>query len=268
MLLGHSVVYSIIFIGSYTLSYLDIWPFFNLFLLGWSLLGLTSVGHELYHVRDPSSLGFFFLDLWSVRKENWIKKHNKWHHQNVWDEGEDEHQTDGNPIENLWHTAKVLIRTYSVLEFTWQNILLILFRISFFVQISWYAIFIVYLVNTVCVTYLTFIAHAAPVIQEQKDDFVMRQMHRSVDIFPNSQLFLFLTGAFNMHTAHHLCPSVTRDGLQQIHQKMKAKYPDDYRVINTWRQLWNLFLYRAVIFPDMKSWRQCIYTEKRYLKLE
>src|SRR5579872_3395441 len=90
MLITHGIIYLVSFIFSYYFANNDIYKFINLVILGWSLFGLTSIGHELYHLKIDKKnritnffvdlVGFCCLDLWGVSKENWIDRHNKWHH--------------------------------------------------------------------------------------------------------------------------------------------------------------------------------------------
>lgn len=261
MLIVHTIIYLVTFIISYYFAINGTYQFLNLIINGWSIFGLTSVGHEIYHLHNNSFLtnlmGFICLDLWSVSRENWIERHNKWHHYNVWEDGEDEHMIMGSELRNLIHTTTTLVKTYKILEFSLRNLFLIIFRIIFFGLINPYAIFVVYSVVTFCVTYMTFITHSAVVIDDS-DDYIMRQLHRSVDIFPNSWFTSLISGAFHMHTAHHLKPQVTRDNLYKINCEYTVKYPDDYRVINTWKELYNLFKYRGVVFSSMEEWNSCI----------
>jgi fatty acid desaturase len=233
----------------------------SLVILGWSLMGLTSIGHEIYHLKKRSKLhdllGFFYLDLWSVPKNNWIERHNKWHHYNVHEPGEDEHLVEGSIIKNIINTALVLIKTYQLTEFSAKNILLISLRILIFNKLSPVALPIIYLTTTFCVSYFTFISHSAPVIIENESNS-LKQVHRSVDIFPNNQLMIFLFGAFNMHTAHHLIPDKTRDDLYEVHQKMMLLYSKDYRVIETFSELVKLHKFRHVKFNNMIEWNEAI----------
>ena len=262
MLVTHSIIYFTTFIVSYYLSYCDVYRFINLIILGWSLLGLTSIGHEIYHLEHNDSilfkiLGFICLDLWSVPRHIWILRHNKMHHYHPWDENEDEHMIKGSILTNFINTIIVLTKTYRLLEPSWVNILLMLFRIVFFSQISYYAIFVVYTTLTLCTTYLTFISHAAPVIIKN-DPPKLKQIHRSVDIFPGNYIWALITGGFNMHTAHHLKPDITRNGLYNIHTKYKKQYPDDYRTIDSFNELFRLVIYCYVEFESPNEWNEKI----------
>jgi fatty acid desaturase len=260
-LLTHGLGYAGIFILSYLLAYHQIYTFVSLIFLGWALFGLTSIGHEIYHQKDltllGNLLGFCCLDLWSVRKSNWIERHNKWHHYNVWEEDEDEHMIDGNQIQNIWHTIKTLTHTYRLTERSVVNYLLVTFRMIFFTQISWWAPIIVYLTNVICVTYFTFITHCAPVIQPETN-FVMKQLHRSVDIFAQHGWVTFIMGGFNVHSVHHVSPTNIRDDFVELHQKFSQEYKQDYRTIETWSQLWRLFKYRYRKFSTTEEWHMII----------
>jgi fatty acid desaturase len=257
----HLIAYLSTFCYCYYQAYIGVYPLINLIILGWALFGLTSIGHEIYHMKNPSAsmsvLGFFCLDLWSVSKKNWIDRHNKWHHYNVYETDEDEHMIDGSILANLWHTVKTLIMTYRLLEISVSNILIIIFRIWFFTRISIYALPVVYLVNNFCVTYFTFIAHCAPVI-DPSDNVHLRQLHRSVDIFPGYWWVTFIMGAFNLHSTHHMYPDLTRDDMYDAHLELEDKYPKDIRIIDTWGQLYNLFKFKHIQFPDMATWKNKI----------
>lgn len=191
------------------------------------------------------------------QKKNWIERHNKWHHYNVREEGEDEHLIEGSQIKNFINTMIVLTKTYRLLEISWRNFLIILFRMFFFWQISFYALPVVYSTIIICTMYLTFITHCAPVINKN-DTAELKQIHRSVDIFPQYSIVILLTGAFNMHTAHHLSPNTTRDGLLEIHNEYIEKYPVDYRVIRKPKHLLNFFLFRHVEFSCPAEWNKKI----------
>lgn len=257
MLTKHGIIYFISFIISYYLAYINYYQFINLIILGWSIFGLTSIGHEIYHLKKQNLLlniiGFCCLDLFSINKHNWVERHNKWHHYNVYEIGEDEHMIEGSHIKNFFNTIIVLSKTYNLFEFSFKNIILIIIRIIIFTNISLSALPIVYTTIIICVTYLTFIAHCAPVINDI-DTHELNQLHRSVDIFPNNSMITLFTGAFHMHTAHHLSPSTTRDNLYDVHYKYMDKYPLDYRTINTWKELCNLLKYGHMQFKTMDEW--------------
>lgn len=79
MLITHGIIYLITFTLSYYFACSDIYKFINTIILGWSIFGLTSVGHEIYHLDINKKntkhniilniIGFFCLDLWSVSKK-------------------------------------------------------------------------------------------------------------------------------------------------------------------------------------------------------
>lgn len=259
MLNLHAVIYISGFIGSYALAYHQIMLIPSLVILGWCLFGLTSIGHELYHSNSKPWWGFFFLDLWSVRKGIWIERHNQFHHYHTWEEDEHEHLSEGGHIWNILKTGVVLVQTYRLLEPNIYNVLIMVFRLWFFSRINWWAIGLVYLVNTLCVTYFTFITHAAPVLDNShKLSHKLAQIHRSVDIFPDNSWFMLLTGAFNLHTVHHLKPSICRDHMTSEHHRLKELHGEEYRVIYTWKQLYNHFNQRHRTFSSVKEWREAI----------
>lgn len=237
------------------------WKILYSIVLGWSVFGFTSIGHELYHLDKlniiQKLIAFLYLDLWSVNKTTWVLRHNKWHHYNVYEEGEDEHMINGSLIKNYVHTITTLVKTYDLLQFSVTNYLLILFRILFFSQITWYCIFITYTIIILCVTHFTFITHSAPVICECNNSCV-KQLNRSVDIFPNSYLTLLIMGGFNLHSSHHCYPKCTRNELQIVHNKLRDKYPDNLKVIETFHEFYNLYKYRDRQFENMNEWARHI----------
>jgi fatty acid desaturase len=253
----HLGIYVTAFIASFTSAYWNNYYYTSCLILGWSIFGLVSVGHELYHLHHRSILqsiiAFLCLDLWVVNGNVWVEKHNRYHHPNVWKEGEKEHMIGGSPVDNFFHTIIALATTYKVLLPTWSNLLLMTFRLWFFNLLGLQSAIIVYTTIIMCVTYLTFITHAAPVIDENEERD-LKQMHRSIDIFPDSWLITLICGGFNIHAAHHLSPHKTRGELLSLHTYYKSKYPNDYRYITSWYQLWLLYKYRHFQFSNMKDW--------------
>ena len=243
----HTLIYTFVFISSFIFSYYTNYISYKIFgsiILGWSIFGLTSIGHELYHLDNLTIpemiIGYLCLDLWSVRKSVWIRRHNKFHHHNVYDDGEDEHLIDGSIIKNIKHTIIILIKTYELLDFSLYNYLLILFRIYFFNLISWYSIIISYSVIIFCVTFFTFITHSAPIISSE-ENYKLKQLHRSVDIFPDSELTILIMGGFNVHSCHHFSPKSNRDKFSKLHKFLKSEYGENHRVINNFKELYNLY---------------------------
>jgi len=272
MLYIHFCIYLLTFIISYTSAYNDWYHNTMCVLMGWAIFGFVSVGHELYHLRSrswyQSLLAFLCLDLWVVSGKVWVERHNKFHHVHVWelDNDEDEHMVAGGFLVNFWHAMVTLATTYRALKPSWSNTMLNLVRLYIFTRISYSAMFIVYTTVMLCVTYLTFIAHAAPVIikdthqqdgkegKEDKESYNLKQMHRAVDIFPGSWWFSLLCGGFNTHAAHHLSPYETRDGLFALHTIYKNKYANDYRYVSTWYQLWQLYCFSYYQLTSMDDW--------------
>lgn len=254
LLYWHLSFYSFTFFCSYLTIYSNFLPVVSSLLLGWSIFGLTSVGHELYHLTKRSKLqsllAFVCLDLWVTSGEIWMKSHNENHHQHVWSPGEEEHLIEGNIFINFFHTFKTLIKVYDV--FNWKNRYSFLFRLCFFAPLPIYATALVYSSVTFYVTFLTFIAHTAPILNEN-ESYLSKQMHRSVDIFASSSLMLLLCGGFNIHSAHHLNPSQTRGELFSLHQKNKNKNSIDYLCIDTPVELYRLYNNRHQQFSDSLS---------------
>jgi len=271
----HSLCYITVFIVSYYFSWTTNNHLFKIVWLcglGWSIFGFTSIGHEIYHINNYSNQkyklfydisGFIFMDLWSVNKHNWMMRHNEWHHKNLWEEGEEEHLMGLFEPKEFLNTALTLIKTYRLLNFSLSNILIICFRIWFFSLISWYAIFIVYINIIILVTCLTFITHSAPVIITD-EKFIMKQLHRSVDIFPNSWLMFLIAGSFNIHGSHHVRPSLFRDDLYKTFVKLSTKYDRDYRYIETYRELFSLWKNRNKKYENLDFW----YSEIKQTKIK
>jgi len=248
----HLLCYVLTFLSSYGTAYysyhysslpmLHVLPCVS---LGWSIFGLVSVGHELYHLHQrtqlQSILAALCLDLWATQGSTWVAVHNKQHHPHVWNAGEDEHLIAGNIFDNFFHTLLTLSTTYKIFQLTRYNLCLFLLRFLILVAISPYAIIVCYTVVITCVTYLTFITHAAPAIEVEQERHIIRQMQRSVDIFPKSKLSLLLWGGFNVHSAHHLSPFHTRDDLQRLHDFYRIRYPEHYCWVDSWQQLFTLY---------------------------
>lgn len=264
MFIEHCIIYLITFITTYYFAYFNIYRIPNLLILGWSLFGINTIGHEIYHLKRSTInniFGFLFMDLWAASRKNWIEKHNKFHHYNLGENGEDEHLIEGSHIKNIINSFFVVVNNNQLLERSFKNFIFIFFRIIFFSQISWYAFFIVYFVNLLCISYFTLLAHTCQVVIEN-ESFVLKQLHRTIDIFPQSYIYTLITGAFNLHTSHHLCPSVNRDGLHNIRITYKKVYPKDYREINTLTELKNLYLNRGKIFTSVDDWNFIIKSKK------
>lgn len=253
LLYAHLLCYLLTFVASYTTAYyyndMTVLSLACCLPLGWSIFGFISVGHELYHLHSrtawQSLLAFVCLDLWVTQGSTWVAVHNKQHHPHPWEAGEEEHLIAGNALTNLIHTTITLARTYKVFQLTVNNLLLIAVRLLLLAAISPYAVVVTYFTIISLTSCLTFIAHTAPVLSRYEEYYesnhAIKQVQRSISIFPDSAVALLLWGGFNVHTPHHLSPFQTRDQLQRLHQLYKVRYEADYCYIETWSQLFKLY---------------------------
>lgn len=234
---------------------------FGLLGLSWGIFGLVSVGHELYHLPKrtffQTIVAWCCLDLWVTSKKIWIDKHNHKHHIDTWGENDHEHLIEGSLFKNLVHTFWTLTGLYQVFDLTWTNLILMTLRILIFYPLPWYSLIFVYGLVTFWVTILTFIAHVGPVLRQDYNR-ARKQLHRAVEIFPDSQLTTLIWGGFNLHASHHLNPTLTRDNLESTRKYYQRMYPDSYLIIDSWSELWKLYGQRGKTFASPEERRKAI----------
>ena len=250
LLYSHLSIYFLVFIVS---RYL----FTSYIFQGWSIFGFVSVGHELYHLLERNHLqslvAFLCLDLWVTPGSVWIRNHNEGHHKDVWGQKDREHLTDYGIVGDFIATVITLAEAYEIFNLSLINLVLWIWRLWFF---GW-SIVPIYGVVMFCVMYFTFITHGAPMINHS-DNYIMKQIHRSIDIFPDSWLLTLIMGGFNIHVAHHIAPSRTRDDLYSSYQRYKEIYKPDYLWVSDLKQLWRLYLNRTVRFKTPEERRSSL----------
>ena len=236
---SHLCIYMSTLITSYYVSYsydyilsLILSPI----IFGWSLYGITTIGHDLLHVptKQNRRLSFICMDMTLFNSDEWIQIHNKDHHGDL--NGE-------NDIMKLKGT-NLLTEWYHLLEISKQPTLIHhVYRIPFYIvlfQLRWYQIISIYMTVFFCIAYFTYITHSNPVPSKYAVGTIQHNLDHIWDIFPESWFITLLFGGINAHATHHCFPTCNRSEFIKKSRYLSHKY-SNYRVIHTYKQLYTLY---------------------------
>jgi fatty acid desaturase len=236
--------------------------------LGWAIYCVWMVGHEGYHsTMAPSHMnrlnnwiGYLTMDCVINSKSTWIVKHHVIHHPHplrITPPPEDRQRLFGPNV--LVETLNII---YSVLQYwildlqdlmekvdIWK-ILALVIRFTYLFSLPLNALVATVFSLAVMANYNALLAHGIPCQLPTKDGIV-RQCRTSLDIFPESKLCVFLTGALNCHCVHHLLPALPRALHPKIAMKLKKCMPSEYRCVDTWKELGALWILRHKNFSDV-----------------
>jgi len=224
----------------------------------WAKYCLWMVGHEAYHhTMAPSKfinrwVGWIMMDCNVVTKKHWIIEHHHIHHRHPWSKSdpEDRQRLFGPNvmIETLEVIKTVLIKwkddTVDLMnEFQLINLIAMTIRFAQLLALPFNAIVGATIALGMIANYNALLAHAIPVFSKTTDG-IRKQLRTSIDIFPNSYLAVYLTGALNDHAVHHVYPSLPRSLHPEFSNRLKKLLPNEYRYVNDFPSLWALWTLR------------------------
>ena len=234
--ISHLLIYIGTFISSYYVS-LNYHSIISSLLFGWSIYGLTTIGHDLLH--KPTSLNrfwaFFCLDAIIISSDEWIQMHNKEHHADLKGE-KDIMLLKGNNLVEEWVYLLEISKNSSVINH--------IYRLPFYYllfQLHWYQIIAVYFNVFFCLAYFTYITHGDSVPSIYPVGSIQHNLDNTWDIFPESWLCGLIFGSINIHATHHCFPTCSRSELLTKSKYLAKRYPRNYRSINTFQGLYNLY---------------------------
>tara|TARA_B100001248_G_C27387512_1_gene460491 strand:- start:1192 stop:1995 length:804 start_codon:yes stop_codon:yes gene_type:complete len=254
-LISHSIIYlitifSIIF---YIINFnqITLTSTFLSILLGWAFYGLSSVGHDLIHM-GYYNLAFCIFDIWLISSETWIIMHHIIHHQSPFTEKDTMFLRGDNIFSELYYlyigslinkkinNNKKNSNKKRLKVAPWWKILLRLPFYFFCIKfIKWWYLLIIILSFRFFYGYFGFIGHChAKLNHIDENNRIDRQISTTVDILPDSWLCSLITGGLNAHLVHHLNPTISRSQANKESIKNKKYYGKNYRIINTWKDLW------------------------------
>lgn len=198
-------------------------------------------------------IGYLTMDCFANSKQTWIMKHHLLHHPFTW-------RIKPGPEDcQRLYGPNVLAETFSLLytvveywylnmqdlleEFSLWKVLALVIRFVYLFSLPLDALVATLFSLSIMANYNALLLHAAP-CQLPTEDVFVRQCRTSLDLFPHSKLCVFLTGALNCHLIHHVVPSLPRALHPVVAKQMKEMMPEEYRCINTWRELGALWILR------------------------
>ena len=236
--------------------------------LGWSIYCLWMIGHEGYHhTMAPSAykrlnnfIGYMTMDCTVNSKQTWILKHHLIHHPFPWriEPPPKDRQRLFGP-NALVETLNII---YTVLEywildiqdlyrkFSLWKLLALMIRFLYLFSLPLNTLVATVFSLGIMTNYNALLTHAVPCQQSTKD-VIVRQCRTSLDLFPDSQWCVFVTGALNCHSVHHVLPALPRALHPQVAKLMKEIMPGEYRYVDTWQELGALWILRHQNFEGV-----------------
>ena len=89
--------------------------------------------------------------------------------------------------------------------------------------------------------YFTYITHGDSVASIYPVGSIQHNLDNTWDIFPESWLCGLIFGSINIHATHHCFPTCSRSELLTKSRYLAKRYPRNYRSINTFQGLYNLY---------------------------
>jgi fatty acid desaturase len=209
-------------------------------ILGWSIYGLLTIGHDAYHGSfSPYPIvnklvGFLCMDMVMMAGYRWKREHNTHHHRFLYSDS-DTMRLIGPTVVQQWLR---LVRTNCKgVSFTFADFVI---RVPF-LYVLWYhlcilQILLLYMSMMICQAYLAYITHMSPVMGScSVQGTVPHTLDHTWDIFPDSKIASFFSGGMNSHASHHCFPSYTRTELRlRGPLLLRTTFPTQYRVIRSW----------------------------------
>jgi fatty acid desaturase len=224
----------------------------------WAKYCLWMVGHEAYHhTMAPSKtvnavVGWIMMDCNVVTKKQWIIEHHHIHHRHPWSKAdpEDRQRLFGpNVLIETLQVIKTVLTVWMhdfqdlVTEFHPLNLIAMIIRFAQLLLLPFNAVVGATLALGMIANYAALLAHAIPVFSKTSDG-IRKQLRTSVDIFPESNIAVFLSGALNDHAVHHVVPALPRSMHPSFSKKLRTLLPNEYRVVDDWAGLWALWTLR------------------------
>ncbi|CAE8594112.1 unnamed protein product [Polarella glacialis] len=259
--------------------------------LGWAAMCISSIGHDGYHhTLAPADsclnevLAYLCMDCVVTSRDTWHYSHHKVHHGSPWSEDPMDRQRLFGPciLTETMYLIKTILMYWcqdmksAICEPSCNGRLRSFFAIFvkltllLHMPLNGLAGFVFSLV--INVNYFAFLAHGLPV-RTPTDDLLLQQLRTSIDFFPHSYVGLFLSGAFNNHSVHHVFPSLPRSLHKWGSDKLRKFFPDEYRVIDNFSQLFAFWVLRdqqpeeTVLMKDIVKKAEGFYCKKLILDL-
>lgn len=241
---------------------------------GWAVYCVWMLGHEGYHhTFAPAGhclndiVAYFSMDCVMNGKKSWLKGHHELHHGSPWGKEGSGYDMHGGQDRQRLFGPNVLMETlatiFTVIVYWMKDfkhlgeeiisgrmIGAVIIFVSYIVRYTWMFflsaqnLLAFFFVMTMCANYCALLSHGAPVFLPSHD-LVMLQMRTAVDLYPDSVLAIFISGALNCHAVHHLMPNLPRSLHTSAVQKLKKHAPEgEYRVVEDWRTLLALWIIR------------------------
>lgn len=223
-------------------------PLLVAILLGWSLYGIVTIGHDaVHHSYSPCKplnrlVSFIVLDM-VVSPSRWTLEHNHNHHHYL---------KSSKDTMNITKSKYLLIELKNLIssmrKVGKETFMDEVYRFPFLISMLHLPLVllpVIYITILLCLGYLTYITHSLSTTRRVPPKPRSREyiLDNTWDVFPDSHFWNFIFGSINVHASHHCYPMATRWELITHRSHLLArKYPNRYRVIKTWRQL--LYLYR------------------------
>jgi len=232
----HLCIYIVTGITSYTYSLLQK-SIISPILLGWSIYGMTSVGHDLLHIPTIKNryLAFFCMDTLIINSDYWIQSHNKLHHCDL-DGPNDIMKLKGENIFQEWYNLLEICKETRLKDH--------LYRIPFYYamyHLRWFQVIEMYITVFFCLAYFTYITHSHSIETSYKKNTIEHNLSHTLDIFPESRFVNLLFGGINCHATHHCYPQCNRSQMYSKSRYLSKHYPKHYRSINTIKELYLLY---------------------------
>jgi len=200
------------------------------------------------------------MDCLVCSRFTWILKHHLLHHP-------DTLRTDPTPIDRQrLFGPNILVETiniiYTVLgywyldvqdlvtKFDLWKLLSLIVRFGYLLSLPLNALVATIITLSICANYLALLTHAVP-CNKSTNDKDIHQCRTSIDIFPQSKLFNFISGGLNCHLIHHMVPNLPRSLHPSASIKINEMIPTEYRYVETWSELKAVWIMRHKIFPEV-----------------
>ena len=213
------------------------------------------------HLREVNGwIGYLTMDCLVCSRYTWILKHHLLHHPDTW-------RTDPTPIDRQrLFGPNILVETiniiYTVLgywyldlqdlvtKFDLWKLLSLVVRFGYLLSLPLNALVATIITLSICANYLALLTHTVP-CNKSTNDKDIHQCRTSIDIFPQSKLFNFISGGLNCHLVHHMVPSLPRSLHPSASIKINEMIPTEYRYVETWSELKAVWIMRHKIFPEV-----------------
>jgi len=237
-------------------------------LFGWSYYCVFMIGHEsCHHTMSPSRkvnnlLAYFTLDCLMVGSSVWKYWHHEVHHRKPMNKyPKDQMRLFGPNVFVETFCALTMVLKYWAMDFAdsffqapaLYKIIAIAIRLRCLLTLPLNALIAWVVVTLWCVNYCALLTHAIASYPEEtktdgqrksKTDDILHQLRTSLDLFPNSELAVFLSGALNLHCVHHVFPSLPRALHSMASNKLTKLFPTEHRAIHDFKHLAALWVLR------------------------